>query len=1165
VLKKIITKHKTILLFLGVSFLITSVLMRGGNILGGGEAGAPFYNLPKMASISSSTWVDMFLGFPSGTNFASVTFFGLLALLNSVGFSGYFLQFLFFMGVMFTGFYSVYLLAKEVFPESKVWALYLVALFYQFNLFTIVNIWNRFILNALLFYSILPLVLLIVIRGLSKKNRIYAIYLAILAAFCSYALTAPAQVVIFFAIVFFTIVYFQIAVNRDIRFNVSFFATFVVSFILFNFWWLSGNFIYITSSGYTAVADSFFTPYGNYNAFIALSNSLGGLSGVLLFKHATFFTRSTGYPGDWPLVYSSSVVLAMSWALFIFVIVGIVNNIKNKWIMFFSLLLLMGIFTAKGASAPFGEIFSFVFRKVSFLGFFRNPFEKLGILLPLAFTPLLAFSLNSFVSSKKINSTLRFTGALFLSFYIVLILGFPFWTGLIFTSGNPPANDPNVGIQVKVPDYYRQADNWLTGQGGDYRYVAFPLGGEGIFYNWEKGYVGVEQSGILFSNNGISHSTTIPYYSSISQELPMLLGKYRDFPKITALLNAKYLIFRPDIDAKRSQAIDPQVVLQKIDTLRQEGYFNDSYDFGPLRIFEYKDEYVTPKIYPARQLVATNEPGTLESLFFADFDDSDVLVSTDISNEFPEKARILYPSARFQNREAHNYNNFSDPRLFPYVGRTASSKAYSLVLLREKISEVGYLKSEDLLDYRIKLWGKRLVETDMALVQGDIDAAGKSLDLYEMQVEGVINVVQGNSSNLRKRNGIFRVDFLEHTFGTHLEYLYHLAEKYPNTDTSERMIGIAEKLNNHSKNLFIFPYYGLVANDTFPIQNRLTYQFAAGVEGEYEFMVPEIDWDSYFGTPSSMEIQIDDKIVSVSLQVVEGKGVSFGNIEFGEGIHAISFNLPERKNLLDVEDNYTMSVDHGNTSEEFPFVSFDPYASYVFSLEYDVRRGSAPVLALAQDSDPEANGSFVHTYERQLPYDDYWFEPRSLEVFLAPSSWSTNASLKLVLSSANDCTKLTGYDPRKCEDEVFKQQFDRASETMLSNMSLYKETIETPYLIHLNEVASSNDLPEVGFTKNSHVSYDVEISDNKSPFLLVFSESYDPGWILYKNGEEYASNRHYLVNAYANAWVVDENENGSFQLRYVPEKTFRIASLLSVVSIAVGIVGIFLYRKNAKK
>jgi len=78
--------------------------------------------------------------------------------------------------------------------------------------------------------------------------------------------------------------------------------------------------------------------------------------------------------------------------------------------------------------------------------------------------------------------------------------------------------------------------------------------------------------------------------------------------------------------------------------------------------------------------------------------------------------------------------------------------------------------------------------------------------------------------------------------------------------------------------------------------------------------------------------------------------------------------------------------------------------------------------------------------------------------------------------------------------------------------------------------------------------YAVEVNSQK-PFFLVFSESYDPQWEAYVNGEKIS--QHFVANGYANSWYVNRTGQFNVTLKYAPQTFYDMTKGVSLMTFII--------------
>jgi len=1168
---KNLLKSKEVLLII-VPVLIALVLFRGRNLLGGGESGVPFYSVKRMLEISESAWSDSLLGINIGLATGNIPFFAFFRALEILHFPGYVLQASFFFVLFALAPISMYLLARELFPQKNRVAWLFSGFFYLANLYSILNIWNRFLLNFMLFYSFLPLGLMVFVRGLKRRSYFWGIFLAVLSVLFSYAFTAPAHNLIFWFLILAIALHYFLFVKRDV-FVLKYLLVVGITWFILNFWWVSQELYFLISPAFTTVSEAFFSPTENQLTFNALSHELGRISNLLLLKHGTFFTQQQGAYRNWPLIYNHPASLVLMWLFTGLTLFIALKKLRKTWVKFFAALFIIGLFLAKGNSPPLGEIFDFLFRRITILHFFRNPFEKLGVILSLSFSMLFGLAIFELWKISKGRRRLNIFIKVVSLFYVFIFLGFPFWTGLIFTGRVKYTNEPKGGYQVEVPSYYKNADNWLSSNEGIFRFISFPLGGEGIFYKWSKGYVGIEQSGVLFSVPSISYNTTVPHYNSIVGKLQSLFLERDDFYKIASLLNVRFLMLRPDLDFKLSGMKDPKIIENFLVKQSKNPNTNLTFanEFGPIKLYEFSGDFFLPKVYPSSTAILSNQLYNLEDFYLGQGQIGDILISSDfnkevLNNYINEKSSVYHPFTSFFFAESARLPTSIDPSILPHVSHIAGEKIYPLVLLRENL-RVFFLANEKETEFRISLLGKRLVEAQKSVDLEDLISARKSLELYKKQLSGTIKAIERIPLNKTAGETVWRKKFLLEAFGTQILLLSELKEKKAMSEVLRSTVqAIENDLRSNLQKIHVMSIYELREEKNFPINDRQVYQFEIKESGEYELMFPEKDWDKYYIIKDKVAIQLDDRIIESPLGLTSDNYISFGKHYLESGIHEMGINVPEAINLIDSEKEFKLEAFDEEKRLNFDVKNFNSAFFYHVSFDYYTRFGELPKVEFVQDIDPVINKKLRPIFRREITSEGYWFDYQSYKEGINPNQAASSAYLVLSVKPWNDCKRILDFNPKSCEDLSFRRNFNRKSETIIKNLGLKRFGFRDPVLRKVDVEPVGQDLPEIKFSRLHKTKYLVTVKNVTDPFVLVFSELFDDGWRAYlKKGDSTSlinGEKHILVNGYANAWLIDGQGDYQIILEFWPQRLLKYASIISLIGIFLSVSYLIKSRKK---
>ena len=112
--------------------------------------------------------------------------------------------------------------------------------------------------------------------------------------------------------------------------------------------------------------------------------------------------------------------------------------------------------------------------------------------------------------------------------------------------------------------------------------------------------------------------------------------------------------------------------------------------------------------------------------------------------------------------------------------------------------------------------------------------------------------------------------------------------------------------------------------------------------------------------------------------------------------------------------------------------------------------------------------------------------------------------------------------------------------------------------------STSNQPPPVLLTyeKLNPALYNIYV-DTSNPFFLVFSDSYDEGWVATVDGHQLSENYHFNANEFANGWYINKTGTYTIVLEFQPQKLFYTGTAISLATILV--CALYLERHNLKK
>lgn len=744
-------------LFTITALLLVFIWARQGLFVATGESGLLFYNTLGASDYYKYSWSKGAIGLPAYYTVASYPFLFFIGSIIQAGISPTIMQMLLFFVAILIGMLSISKLVTELFQiksENETILTIVPSLIYTFNLFAMVNIWNRLQYTFIIFYALVPLALWLYILGLKKNKFLYAIILNLIFVALSMPLSTIPLLELLWALLASYTLYYSIVNKNNKKEILSAWCYFVGSIILwliFNFWWLLSTSITILNTKY--FTEEAYNTQGNLETFKQISKTLGHLSYIFRLMQSEFFKNIQQV---WWGIYASPIFIILSYIPPLLAFYPLLLKKKPAILFYFLGLSLLIIFLMKGSEPPFGYFTLFLFQNIRALEPFRNPFEKVGILLPLTYAPLIGYSLlriyqdfnnQYFIKQKKLLVSISI-------FLICGVLVFPYWNRWIFSSVSPPSNNLNIGDYVQVPSYYKEANDWLNKSNQEYRVISLPMSGEGITHTWQYGYSGVEASNGLFDRPFISMTTSIQFLKPITEQIEPLLSNHPGrLVNLMQLLNVNKIIVRNDVDYNLRQMTTPDQIKDKLNKAIPVHYEKS---FGQLDLYTLDDGEALQKIYASTTAYTFNNAENkiyTHILPFVPYQKAEVFI-----NDKNEDQRLtqfekekLYVAKQQIEKEKFSADEkvvpLRSPNIslenvldeLPFLRILPNNKLYNLIELKENIAE--YLQGGSWEDKQFKLLrksGKRLKELyELIHRVQETELINKTSEKYHRELFGI--------------------------------------------------------------------------------------------------------------------------------------------------------------------------------------------------------------------------------------------------------------------------------------------------------------------------------------------------------------------------------------------------------------------------------------------
>lgn len=553
------------LLLILVPLLLTVSWFRNGQFIATGEEGLWLWNPASALEIYRFPWIDVGLGTISPVYLPRLTVLAIAALFNSL-FPSWFMEAIIFWLLMLAGSFGTYFLMGELLGNTDKRTRILASLFYLLNLYTMSQVFGRFISTGIFAWAYLPIFLYQWLKMLKsgEKKWFIAFFISSIVfsnAFGTVAFLIPLWIsvlVLFLSLLRDKISWLKLIIRGGIG---------VIGWSLINLWWLYPNLI-LGKASFGEIAAS--------NVSISSLKSVSqyfDTSQIVLLRQSFLFGKDAFL--NW---YNQGWVTLISISVFLFVVIGIfVSRQYKSWSYLLSIFLL-GWFISKGTNPPFGqEIYTWLFNAIPLLQILRNSYEKVGILFLLPYSLFFGIGIGYITHLLSSNLKMIFSGIVTVVFMGILV--WPMWSGNVFGAFD-------INTRISVPNYYNRLNSVLNRDAEDNRLLMFPLNpGDGVKYNWKGGsYQGEESSEFLLAKPVISKTLGNTYADKKYKDLYTDFIEGKQYNTLLDEMNIKYLIVNKDIDPKISGSIS---ATQAQSILMDDPRLSFVGNFGQLSLYQY--------------------------------------------------------------------------------------------------------------------------------------------------------------------------------------------------------------------------------------------------------------------------------------------------------------------------------------------------------------------------------------------------------------------------------------------------------------------------------------------------------------------------------------------------------------------------------------------------
>jgi len=464
------------------------------------------------------------------------------------------------------------------------------SLFYMFNPYSAIYLWRTFSTN-MFSYSMVPFLLAFYTKAMRSKGSQDIVKNAILFGLASLFLVVaqPATDVMLLLLLFGCCYILLETPGRRLRVLMVSLA-FALLWVSLNAWVLLPT---LTRGGLElemyAVEKPLETLEFNSRHTSAL-NVLRLVGQPELYSPLQNYGNPNTIYTEWLLQYRSIGFVCISFLMAFLAWFPLLRGSRDRCIVIFSTLAILGVIVVMGTQPPFGEIYSDLYLDfLPFSNLFRFPYLYFGSILAISYAYLVGSGIDR-ITNIQARPSLKKPMKVVSVFLLLLIVGlymWPMWTGDVVPER----------ARVRVPYYYLEAAEWLTQQEEDFAVFSLPQQTDVLqALRWDNGsYIGLNLLGVLTTKPVISE-WTIPDYRQNALVRLLYQMFYRNdtrlMGKMLGALGVKYILIHNDIDSTFS--VPHSLNTTKSILNRQEGVSLERV-FGGLEFHRVQE--FTPRIY----------------------------------------------------------------------------------------------------------------------------------------------------------------------------------------------------------------------------------------------------------------------------------------------------------------------------------------------------------------------------------------------------------------------------------------------------------------------------------------------------------------------------------------------------------------------------------------
>lgn len=820
---------------------------------------------------------------------------------------------------------------------------------------------------------------------------------------------------------------------------------------------------------------------------------------------------------------------------------------QKRTLCIFGIIALVEVIFTAGSQRPFGFFYEFLMDRVPGFFLFRSAFYKFGVFYFLGMSVLLAFTASFLIEKLTDLVNRRLTPAfpwakttlLFISTFLILVL----WLAYHQTLFDPVkifAWKADQTTKFQVPEYVFAFSKWTEkNKTYDKRVLLLPPPNkdwQNDAYNW--GYWSLTPLPSTMSSARILSS----WHALNREELDFVERIYdsvknnneESFLQLAGRLNVGHVLLRRDVlvDSSWAAGESPEAYRKVLESFKAT---NRVENFGEWEL--YRVELTTPnQIYAVSSVNLTPDNFiSLANNFFVDghtagFSTRKSFIEIDkvglnkidvydcLSCLLEKQARLkslpettILPNSLFfyfkarQEQELLAQTKDSKSKIGDYLGLVLRRTAELKTMVDLSVKEQYLLENMVAIrQYLRGLYSEIQVPYENAY---DFELLKQALDFLNPVERELSDQVKGNVSKTRS-----------HRFG-------------------EEALGILWDISRIKE--FFTPLLGNIERWA----TEKVYSVGFSESGKHtlffssETFPRSLDGNVIFPERIKFIKNGEEKTLEITNNRGDWLSLDLGYQEKGEGNLILYFK--ELPNLFSTE---------GSGLENFPFGKAACYRGGIKNFD---RRRSYQVLVSKTD---RLRSVKIIFRDNNRVYSGQHGFLQGEDLFEVPAVAQGEFSRYIYTPSAL-ARNITLYI---CSDDAILP---------LINEIIVREFFSPSVLTIRESGAGFLNPPDVSYAKINPTRYEGEIKDAHTPYILVFNEKINRSWKMFieSDGRWKVVDKHFMIDGYANSWLVNQIGTSKFKIEYTPQRLFYIGSAISITSLFAGLVWLVYSSIAAKK